>query len=340
MCAAKQIMIKGGDDEGRADCRNTVQREVGVMRDLNDHGAFVELLGFVEVDRRAADYRAADSMWVFMELVGGGELFDRLIDSGCLREREARPYLTSILEGLRHAHTKGIVHRDIKLENVMLTIDGGPNAAKVIDLGLAERVPVRKDGTLEPRTLYDPVGSKSYRAPEILASGGYQGPPVDVWALGIVTFSLVSGFFPLDEAKPTDWRFARLQKDTAAGVSPCECIYAMYKRKCPFSRGFRELVDSMLTIPPTKRATLEELAAHPWFASEIAMRAKAARGEADDDDDAPVYRSLGGALDDDDDDVYRGMGDGLPDVPFEPPADAMMPRRQKAKIQISSMLPA
>ena len=106
---------------------------------------------------------------------------------------------------------------------------------------------------------------RSYRALEILAANGYEGPPVDVWALGITVFSLVSGFFPLDEARPKDWRFDKLQKDQNKGVGSCDSIYSMYKRVCPFSPELKELLNAMLSIDVSKRATMQEVADHPWF---------------------------------------------------------------------------
>ena len=102
---------------------------------------------------------------------------------------------------------------NIKLENVMLCAED-PHAVKLVDFGLAMPMPKKADGSFDAKVhFHDRVGSKSYRAPVILTANGYEGPPVDVWALGITVFSLVSGFFPLDEARPKDWRFDKLQKD-------------------------------------------------------------------------------------------------------------------------------
>ena len=82
--------------------------------------------------------------------------------------------------------------RDIKLENVMLCAED-PHAVKLVDFGLAMPMPKKADGSFDAKVhFHDRVGSKSYRAPEILTANGYEGPPVDVWALGITVFSLVS----------------------------------------------------------------------------------------------------------------------------------------------------
>ena len=210
-----------------------------------------------------------------MELATGSDLFDRLIDSGNLTERAVAPYFKGMAEGLLHCHARGVVHRDIKLENVALCAED-PHAVKLVDFGLAVCLPPKAaaGGGFEETILYDKVGSKSYRAPEILLNDGYRAMAVDVWALGITVFSLLSGFFPLDEAKPSDWRFQRMVKDQDKGVGACEGIYAMYRRPCPFSAELRELLDAMLAIDPARRLTMQQVAEHRWFAT--------VQGEADD----------------------------------------------------------
>jgi len=209
-CAAKQVTSMPEAE---------LKKEVELMRQVGDHPSIISFRHFEQV---AADHETPEvrnSSWIFMEMATGGELFDRLIDSGNLTERAVAPYFKGIVEGLLHCHARGVVHRDIKLENVMLCAED-PHVIKLVDFGLAVRMPSKADGGggfEEGALLYDKVGSKSYRAPEVLASRGYRAPPVDVWALGITVFSLVSGFFPLDEAKESDWRFARMASSRPGG---------------------------------------------------------------------------------------------------------------------------
>ena len=313
-CAAKQMSsMRMSEDE--------LKKEVGVMRKVGNHPSIIGFLHFEQVAEHSTP-EVRDSAWIFMELATGGELFDRLIDSGNLTERAVAPYFKGMVEGLLHCHRRGVVHRDIKLENVMLSADD-PRAVKLVDFGLAVCMPSTPDGGFdEGALLHDKVGSKSYRAPEILASGGYRPTPVDVWALGITVFSLVSGFFPLDEAKPTDWRFARLAHDQARGVGPCASIYAMYRRQCPLSAELAELLDAMLAIDPAARVTLQQVAEHRWFDSRHSAQGEAAEAE---DGDEVVYRSAG------------GQGDEHPDAdedadapPFELPEMAVAISRQRA----------
>jgi len=253
-----------------------------------------------------------------MELATGGELFDRLMDSGNLSEKAMWPYAKGLIDGVLHCHARGVVHRDIKLENIMLSAED-PHTIKLIDFGLATHVGTTVEGQPVEKLLYDPVGTKSYRAPEVTSRSGYLGPPVDVWSIGIVLFSLVSGFFPLEQAQPRDWRFARLQQDQSRGIGSCDSIYGMYKRACPFSTALRELLDGMLSISVAKRPSVEAIASHLWLAPP-ATTATSHTYEDDDYADPIVYRSCASMMDEDEE-----------MAPFEPPADAMLPMRQKAE---------
>ena len=305
--AAKQVPV-GKVPE--ADLR----REVEIMRMVSGHRSVIGFHHFEEVaDHEAPEVRS--SSWIFMEMATGGELFDRLIDSGNLTERAVAPYFKGMVEGLLHCHALGVVHRDIKLENVILCAED-PHAVKLVDFGLAVCLLPKAagGGGFEEAVFHDKVGSKSYRAPEILGSDGYRAMGVDVWALSITVFSLVSGFFPLDEAKPTDWRFQRMATDQRSGVGACESIYAMYRRQCPLSCELRELLDAMLTIDPARRLTMQQVAEHRWFAT-----GQAAQGAAafTDDGDEVLYRSVN---DDNDDDS----------PPFELPEQAIRVCRQRA----------
>lgn len=192
-----------------------------------------------------------------------------------------------------------------------------PHAVKLVDFGLAMPMPKKADGSFDAKVhFHDRVGSKSYRAPEILAANGYEGPPVDVWALGITVFSLVSGFFPLDEARSSDWRFARLAQDQSRGVGPCDSIYSMYKRACPFTPELKELLDAMLCINPTNRLPMAQVAAHRWMATKEAEGGRT----YDDDGDEVMYRSAGGGEEEED------------ATPFELPEFAMPISRQRARL--------
>uniref|UniRef100_A0A6V4PRF8 non-specific serine/threonine protein kinase n=1 Tax=Prymnesium polylepis TaxID=72548 RepID=A0A6V4PRF8_9EUKA len=294
-CAAKLVKLKSKHD------KEAMEHEVSVMKLVAGHPYVILLRGYVP---------EGEDAWLFMELATGGELFDRLIDSGKLSENLTRTYAKSLIDGVQFCHSKGVIHRDIKLENIMLLADN-PEAVKIIDFGLAavSTRPFEEE-------LLDPVGTKSYKAPEIIAKGRYLGPPVDVWSIGITLFSLVSGFFPLEQAKQSDWRYARLAADQAKGIGACDSIYATYKRQCPFTPVLKAMLDSMLNIEPSKRPTLEELSKCAWLNPPAKAGGAGGGYEEDDYADEIVYRGM--TMDDDED-----------MEPFEPPEGAMLVSRQK-----------
>jgi len=285
-CAAKVVDLKDRIN------KESFEEELKLLTVVEGHESIIELYGkTVEKDRG----------WMFLEIASGGELFDRLIDSGSLSERAAWPYAKAICNGLQHCYDRGVIHRDLKLENIMLSAED-PNAVKLIDFGLAVVVKM-ENGKPVQTILDDNAGTQAYRAPEVYSRKGYNALKVDVWAMGIVLFSLCSGFFPLQEAKEDDWRFKRLAKDQAKHVGACESIFKTYKRTCPFSPALKSLIDGMLTIDPTKRLSVDQMCNSEWLAKAPSTIEKS---------NGVVYRSAGDDMDDDMEDEFSVPDDAVP----------------------------
>mmetsp|Transcript_30321 Transcript_30321/g.50185 ORF Transcript_30321/g.50185 Transcript_30321/m.50185 type:complete len:353 (-) Transcript_30321:611-1669(-) len=295
--AAKYIKFSPGSE------RDTVEREVRMLRTVGRHESIIELLDYVE---------EPDGAWIFLERATGGELFERLIENGRLMESTVLPYAFGIVSGLHHCHERGIVHRDVKLENVMLSMEH-PYAVKLVDFGLAILVPVQADGQFQEVRHYEMVGSRSYKAPEMFASdAGYFAPPVDSWALGIVLFSLLSGFFPFDQANDKDWRFKKFAQDVASGKGPCDALFAAYKRECTFSANCKEFVDSLLEVNASRRLSFGGAINHAWLTK--------------------FHLDEPQELTEDEELVYRSCCIGPEESNFDLPEGSLVPKRQKAMI--------
>ncbi len=157
-------------------------KELELMRFLN-HANIVQLFDCVH---------GVDCMYLVMEVITGGELLSFCFDEGALPEAQARSFFRDILGAVDYLHRKGIVHRDLKLENCLLDAD---KHIKIIDFGLGN---FYLKGPLKTS-----CGSADYAAPELFTTSMYYGPPVDVWAIGVMLFAMVSGEFPFEDIQAT-----------------------------------------------------------------------------------------------------------------------------------------
>jgi len=262
--------------------------------------------------------------FIFMERASGGELFDQLTThNGPIPEKIAQEFFKQLVLGIAHCHACGVAHRDVKLENVLLN-DAKPPVVKVIDFGLSHQYPLDAKGAADRSKLIEGFcGSKSYAAPEVLLGRGYDGFAADMWSLGVCLFGMLNGFFPVDEAKATDWRFGKLIKAQQQGKSSTSTILSWYKKTpAHLSASAIAVLDALLKIDAPKRLTMEQLLMHPFISGEDptmamyddsgdALHYRGAGAQAyggfypSDDmeimDDGPVYRSLGAAMEEPED---------------------------------------
>ena len=223
-----------GGDDAAGEARRAL-REVRVLRRLGGHACVVKLFDAVEDAPRGR-------LHLVMEYAAGGSLLDHVRARRRLGEPEAAHLLQQLASALAYCHANDVVHRDVKLENVLLDGRGG---AKLIDFGLA--------AFFAPgRRLRVHCGSPSYAAPEIVARRAYEGPPVDVWSLGVVLFAALAGHLPFHS--PTGDKRELCARILAGGYAAPEWL----------SPGARDLLGRMLTVDPERRATLREVAAHAW----------------------------------------------------------------------------
>lgn len=274
------------------------------------HPNIIELLGYEEKNEQKR-------FIIYMELAGGGELFSRVINAGTLEEDVARPFFTQLMSAVQYMHSVGCVHRDLKLvrvqrhgqplldlileaaatdvrslvaqENILLDTEDN---CKVCDFGLAHVYDVDPNKQIVLTKLREICGSKSYCAPEVLEGRGYEGFPTDVWSCGICLFAMLAGFFPLDEASGSDWRFERVKLAASQGCSTAHTIFGFYDRPCNLSPDVTDLIDSMLMIDPVRRLSVEHTLQSPW----VCGTGKVKGMDIDHSySNRPVYRGLHGS---------------------------------------------
>ncbi|XP_010907283.1 CBL-interacting protein kinase 24 isoform X2 [Elaeis guineensis] len=137
-------------------------------------------------------------IYIILELIRGGELFDKIVHQGKLHEDESRRYFQQLIDAVDYCHSKGVYHRDLKPENLLLDSRGN---LKVSDFGLSA-LPQQGVGLL-----HTTCGTPNYVAPEVLSHEGYDGSVADVWSCGVILYVLMAGYLPFDETDlPTLYR--------------------------------------------------------------------------------------------------------------------------------------
>lgn len=221
-----------------------LRREVYVMKELS-HPNIVQMH---EV------FQTSKHIYLILELVGGGDVFDRIIQTNGLDEREARHYFQQIIAAVYYCHMRGIAHRDIKPQNMLLGTET-PARLRVSDFGLANLAERTPDGTVQG-LMQSLCGTPDYVAPEVIADGGYDGFKADVWSLGIVLYVMFASRPPFQhEQIPV--MFERIRR----------CEYSMDPKIPP---GAAALIRKILVLDPAQRATLQTIIADPWFQIDFA----------------------------------------------------------------------
>ncbi len=178
-------------------------------------------------------------LYLVLEYIAGGELFDYLIRNGRLDEKEAIYYFTQIVQGVDYCHRFGICHRDLKPENLLLDKN---NNIKIADFGMAAL-------ETNDKMLETSCGSPHYASPEIVAGKSYHGAPSDIWSCGIILFALLTAHLPFDD---TNIRNLLLKVQNGK--------FNMPKYLSPEAK---DLIWRMLRIDPEIRITMTEILSHP-----------------------------------------------------------------------------
>eukprot|EP01038_Epipyxis_sp_PR26KG_P007649 gene7649-10410_t len=217
-----------------------LKKEVEILRQVS-HPNIVTFVDFMETK---------DKLFIITEYLGGGELFDYIHKNGPLSEQNAKQLLFGVFSAVSYLHERGVIHRDIKAENVIFfKKPNGEFTLKLIDFGFSTIIKYALTGSF--------LGTGGYIAPEIRQSKHYS-MSVDNWALGVLLYCTLSANLPfavsIDLLPPT--------------TAQCKSSFQLKfpeKKWSNISASVKDLIEQLLIIDPMKRFTAKQAVKHPWF---------------------------------------------------------------------------
>ncbi|KAL0207069.1 hypothetical protein P9112_012780 [Eukaryota sp. TZLM1-RC] len=214
-----------------------VKREIRILK-LFDHPHITKLYEVID---------GWGEIYMILEYVPGGELFDLITTKGPFSEADVRGYFQQIISAVDYCHRNLIVHRDLKPENILL--DANLNV-KIADFGLSN---LMSDGNF----LLTSCGSPNYAAPEVISGHPYVGPSVDVWSCGVILYAMLFGRLPFDDSN-IHKLFTKIKSGT---------FY--FPKNVDVSSHVKQLIQSMLRVDPLQRATVDDIKYHQWFQASL-----------------------------------------------------------------------
>jgi len=214
-----------------------LQREIAIMQKVN-HPNVIALRSVFEDKKH---------VYLVMELVTGGELFDKIVERGNYSEADAADLTRVIVEGIGYLHSLGIAHRDLKPENLLLRNKNTATEVKIADFGLSRMIN-------EQAMMKTACGTPTYVAPEVLTNTGYV-PGVDMWSIGVIAYILLCGFPPFyGDTIP------EMFEQIMAGKFDYPNEYWGN-----ISKNAKDLISQLLVVDTKKRLTAEQALLHPWL---------------------------------------------------------------------------
>uniref|UniRef100_A0AAQ4S3B7 Calcium/calmodulin-dependent protein kinase 1Da n=1 Tax=Gasterosteus aculeatus aculeatus TaxID=481459 RepID=A0AAQ4S3B7_GASAC len=222
---------------------SSIENEIAVLRRIK-HENIVALEDIHE---------SPDHLYLIMQLVSGGELFDRIVEKGFYTEKDASTLIRQVLDAVNYLHKMGIVHRDLKPENLLYFNPQDESKIMISDFGLS-----KMEGSGD--VMSTACGTPGYVAPEVLAQKPYS-KAVDCWSIGVIAYILLCGYPPFYDENDSKL-FEQILK-------------ADYEFDTPYwddiSDSAKDFIGSLMEKDPAKRFTCDQALRHPWIAGDTAL---------------------------------------------------------------------